>query len=93
MLLAITREYDSDAKSCTHNERVVNYLLERGADPYAVDDVGKNAFQLADDRNYTLSEVGKFERKPRPPISVHKRNIGPGRGQGRGAYGRGGFQS
>ncbi|OWY42169.1 uncharacterized protein AALT_g1922 [Alternaria alternata] len=93
LLLAITREYDSDAKSCTHNERVVNYLLERGADPYAVDDVGKNAFQLADDRNYTLSEVGKFERKPRPPISVHKRNIGPGRGQGRGAYGRGGFQS
>lgn len=84
LLLAISRKYNSNAKSCTHNEKVVNYLLERGADPYAADDAGKNAFQLADDRNYTLSEVGKFERKPAPPISVHERDMGPGRGRGRG---------
>jgi ankyrin repeat protein len=93
LLLAISRKYNSNAKSCTHNEKVVNYLLEHGADPYAVDDAGKNAFQLADDRNYTLSKMGKFERKPAPPISVHERNMGPGRGRGRGAYGRGGFHS
>jgi ankyrin repeat protein len=93
LLLAISRNYNSNAKSCTHNEKVVNYLLERGADPYAVDDAGKDAFELAGDRNYTLSEVGKFERKPAPPISVHERNMGPGRGRGRGAYGRGGFHS
>ncbi|RYN22610.1 hypothetical protein AA0112_g9853 [Alternaria arborescens] len=93
LLLAISRKYNSNAESCTHNEKVVNYLLKRGADPYAVDDAGKNAFQLADDRNYTLGEVGKFERKPAPPISVHERNLGPGRGRGRGAYGRGGFHS
>jgi cytohesin len=93
LLLAISRKYNSNAKSCTHNEKVVNYLLKRGADPYAVDDAGKNAFQLADDGNYTLGEVGKFERKPAPPMSVHERNLGPGRGRGRGAYGRGGFHS
>jgi ankyrin repeat protein len=93
LLLAITREYDSDAKSCTHNEKVVSYLLERRADPYAVDDTGENAFQLADDRNYTLVEVGKFESKPPSPIYSHERNMGPGRGRGRGAYGRGGLHS
>ncbi|CAN9240193.1 unnamed protein product [Alternaria sp. RS040] len=93
LLLAISRKYNSNAKSRTHNEKVVNYLLQRGADPYAVDNAGKNAFELADDRSYTLSEVGKFERKPAPPISVHERNMGPGRGRGRGAYGRGGFHS
>jgi ankyrin repeat protein len=73
LLLAITREYDSNAKSCTNNEKVVNCLLERGADPYAIDNAGKNVFQLADDRNYTLSEVEKFERNPPPSSNIFSR--------------------
>lgn len=90
LLLAIsTKVYNSG--SWTPNDKVVNYLLTRGADPDAVDDSEKNAFQLADDRHYKFGETGKFERRPLPPRSSHDHNMGGGRGRGRGDYGRGGF--
>jgi ankyrin repeat protein len=83
LLLAIsTRLYS--------NEKVVNYLLDRGADPHAVDSSGKSATQLADHKHYMFGRTGKFERKPLPPRSFRGLDVGPGRGTGRGVYGRGG---
>ncbi|KAH7346043.1 ankyrin repeat-containing domain protein [Pyrenochaeta sp. MPI-SDFR-AT-0127] len=90
LLLAISTKF-YNRWSWTSNEKAVNCLLERGANPHAVDDSAKNAFQLADDKHYKFSETGQFERKP--PQFSHEHNMGGGRGRVRGAYGRGGFHS
>lgn len=82
LLLAISTEFFKSG-SWAPNRKVVNYLLERGADPHAVDDLAKKAFQLADERNHKFSETGKFERSPLPPRSSHKHNIESGRGRGK----------
>jgi ankyrin repeat protein len=83
LLLAISTEFDG-FYSRKSNEQVVNYLLERGADPHAVDDSGRSAVQLADERHYMFGGTGKFERKPLPPRSSQDWNVGPGIGRGRG---------
>lgn len=75
------------------NKEVVNYLLKRGADPHAVDNSGKSAFQMADERHYTFGVTGKFERKSLPRQSSRDVYVGPGRGRGRGFNDRSSLQS
>jgi ankyrin repeat protein len=89
LLLAVSRAYGSSTESWIHNEKVVNHLLERGADRHAVDDAGKNAEQLMDDERYVFGETDKFERKSVFPRSLHEMNRGPGRGWRRRGGGRG----
>lgn len=92
LLLAITTEIYHKG-SYIPNKNVVELLLRRGANLYAIDDLAKNAFQLADDRHYQISDTGNFERKFVPPRSSHDYSMPGGRGRGRGAYGRGNFYS
>jgi ankyrin repeat protein len=54
-------------------EDVVNCLIERGADMKAVDESGKDALQLADARNFRITDEKKFERKPPPPFGYGPR--------------------
>ena len=89
LLLAVAIDhFTSSARAL--NVQVVNFLLERGADARAVDDNGKNAAQLADERHYMFNETGKFEQRPITPDRVLSFGLRGGRvrGRGRGAAGR-----
>ena len=64
LLLAIlTKFYRYDMGTWAPNEKVVNHLLKHGADPHAVDDAAKNAFELADVMHYMFSKIEKDEEE------------------------------
>lgn len=90
LLLAISTNIYNEG-GYTPNKKMVELLLQRGANPYAANDSAKNAFQLADERHYQISETGNFERKPISPRYFDDHSMQGGRGRGRGAYGRGDF--
>jgi ankyrin repeat protein len=96
LLLAVSTEFNIGGRH--RPDQVPNYLLERGADPHAVDNSGKSAVQLGNEKHYPyyeFSETGKFERKLLSPRSRHDWGVrhGRGRGGGRRLCGRGGLHS
>lgn len=75
------------------NEDTVNYLLERETDTHAMDNLERNAAQLANAKGFRISESGKFERKPVPQSARvcqrgWCRGWGVNRGHERGVRGR-----
>jgi ankyrin repeat protein len=70
------------------NEKLVNWLLERGAYPHAVDGAGRTASQLANDIGFMFDEAGKFVRKPVSLQSSVEGQAPSGPWFGRGTFGR-----